>query len=158
MNDTLRRMKPTHLRVLYLHWKGFTGTEIADVVGLSPGTVNAVIHSEAAEEILLGFKNSTLDSMRQVDSELQAMAPALLATKMDLALGSTDEKIRTTNCSDLLAMAGHTPVRRLRVEHTTPEHEEFSTLSEEQIREKLLQAARPRPGGNGRAPDGSAIQ
>jgi len=140
--NILRRLKPRHMHVLYLHWKGFTNKEIADITNFSEGHVSNIITGPNAGEVLDALRAGVYDSMRSVDQELQMVAPALITEKINLALGSADEKVRSTNCMELLQMAGHTPVRRIqRIDAHSEGHEEFGALTEDEIKADLLQKA-----------------
>lgn len=155
--------KPVYLRMVRLYWMGETLMDIAATTGYSPSTVSKVINSENGQEILTQLQTKCFDSMLEVMNEAQAVAPELIREKIQLALHSSDERVRTKNCTDLLQIAGHVPVQRV-VHETDTIDAQFKGKSPDQLRKELLDLIST-PGADSnasttkkdRGPDGSLI-
>lgn len=137
-NFNPRVWKPIYLRILRLYWMGEQQVEIARRLGVSTATVGSVINSDRGKEILTQLQNETFDSMLAVMNEAQAVAPELLQEKIKLALYSPDERIRTRNTSDLLAIAGHVPLHRVSIERPDPLDKKYENITPEQLKVELL--------------------
>jgi len=147
--------KPIYLRILRLYWMGETQVDIAARVGCSAGLVSNVINSDRGKEILSQLESKTFDSMLEVMNEAQAVAPEVIREKIQLALHSNDERIRTKNCTDLLNIAGHVPIHRVSIERPDPLEEKYKDKTADQLRQELLKLkdqAVPEKG-----PDGSLL-
>ncbi len=58
---------------------------------------------------------------------------------MKLAMTAQDERVRNIACSDILAMSGHQPVKRVVLERPDPVAEEFRDKSTEELRRVVLE-------------------
>jgi len=154
-----RRWKPIHLRAVYLYVRGYTFTEIAGLLNYSVQWVQEIIDSAQGQEMLKRVEEHTFDSMLEVQDEVQLVAPEALQRKIQFALSSPDENLANKACSELLAIAGHTPVKRVSVEQADPIHKKYEGRSEEDIRAAIeagLLGETPLEGPK-RGPDGGLL-
>lgn len=134
--------KPVYLRMVRLYWMGETLVDIATMTGYAPSTVGKVINSEQGQEILTQLQGKCFDSMLEVMNEAQAVAPELIREKIHLALHSSNESVRTKNCTDLLQIAGHVPIQRVVHEADTTDAQ-FKGKTPDQLRKELLDLITP---------------
>jgi len=141
-----RLMNPVHLHVLELHLQGLTNNEIATVVQRSAQLVSNVINSPTGQEILSRALEKRLDTLMDVQTMAQMVAPICFKEKVELALYSKNEKVRSTNCKDILEMAGHVPQRSAQIERQ-PDALPNANKTPEELRRELLDAAAGPPTG-----------
>jgi len=167
---TTRRLSPRDFRILFLWVRGLSFIEIAERVSAETGRscsaalVSKVVRSEAAQEILARVESHTLDTMNAVQTDLQMVAPAALARKIQIAMESKDERLANKSCTELLAMAGNGPVRRVSVEPRDAAGDKFGAKTDEQIRASLIAIAQKQtdpvsdePDEPGEGPDGNML-
>jgi hypothetical protein len=111
-----------------------------------------VLHDQSAQEILAQLQDGAMDSMEEVHRQLNDVAPRVLRKKINLALNSADEKVSNAACTDLLHMAGHMPVKRVRIEQPNDLDKKYEGLTEDEIKQKILDQLA------GRGPDGKMLQ
>ncbi len=134
-----RKRRPEHLHVLRLYFAGMTQVDIARVTGYTPQHVGNIVNLPESEEILRELERKTIDTILDVQADAQAIAPVIFEEKIRLALHSADERVRNVACSDILAIAGHQPVKRVQVENIDRGAEDsYEGLSEEEMRAKLI--------------------
>jgi len=133
-----RKLNPSHYRILTLHWRGLPHGEIALEVGVTTQTVSNVVTSESGQAVLEELARRTLDTALDVQTVAQAYAPGALEELVKLAFSSRDERVKKTACTDILAMAGHAPVRRVSIERPDPVDERFKGKSEVEMRAEIL--------------------
>lgn len=133
-----RKFKPAHIHIIRLAWQGHTNFEIASHLGCTEQHVSNIINCDEGQALLAELKNHSISSMTEVQDELQLVTPLILREKIRLALESSDEKVRSTSCSDLLAIAGHTPVRKLEIHREVPDTADLSGKTNEELRSHLL--------------------
>lgn len=121
--------------MVMLEWQGFSQTDIAKRMGRTPANVSLTLCSPEADEIRSQLMNQTLSTMPEIKVAAQLIAPQIFQEKVNLALGSADEKIRNSACSDLLGIAGHSPTKHVEVTHI-PE-DKYKGLSEVELRQKI---------------------
>jgi hypothetical protein len=138
MNWQPRRFKPDYLRICALYWSGRTQKEIAEITGFSPIHVGNIIGCDESQEILRELSQRTLDTVLDVQTEAQAYAPLCLGEKFNLALNAKDERVRNIACTDILAMAGHQPVRRISVEKPDTVVKHYEGLTDDEIRSRVF--------------------
>lgn len=155
--------KPVYLRMIRLYWMGETLIDIGTITGYSPTTVSKVVNSDQGQEILTQLQSKTFDSMLEVMNEAQAVAPELIREKIQLALHSSNETIRTKNCTDLLQIAGHVPVQRV-VHEADQTDAQFKNKTPAQLKQELLELISPASAApsshdstSSRGPDGNLI-
>jgi predicted transcriptional regulator len=157
--NVVKRLKPAHLLMIRLFWAGHTYVEIADKTGYTSQQVMNVLHSEESQEILSQLQGNALDTADEVQSELALVAPAVLDKKIRLALSSPDDRVANSACTDLLHMAGHSPVKRVTIDRANENQKKYEGLSEEQLREKLLESfGQGGVVGRDTGPDGNPLQ
>jgi hypothetical protein len=132
------RWKPFYTQIIRLYWQGLEQVEVAKQLSCSADLVGKVVRSDHGREILKQLDDKTFDSMLDVITMAQAVSVEMFNEKVKLALYSNDEKIRTRNTTDLLAIAGHTPVHRVSIERPDPILEAYKNKTPEQLREALL--------------------
>ena len=129
-----KRFRPSHLRVVALEWAGLDNLEIANRTGYSVQHVSNILTTPEAEEIRIELRKNTLDTMTDIQLEVQAIAPTILHEKIRLAINANDERVRSTSCTDLLHMAGHSPVKRLQLEKIDKGDADLADKSEDELR------------------------
>lgn len=133
------RWKPLYTQIIRLYWSGLDNqAEIAKQLQCSENLVGNVLRSDHAKEILKQLDDHTFDNMLEIITAAQAVSREMFDEKVRLALHSNDEKIRTRNTAELLAIAGHTPVHRVSIERPDPILETYKNRTPEQLRAALL--------------------
>jgi hypothetical protein len=138
MASNRKTFKPRDLHMCLLSWNGYPNTKIALVMGLGEGAVSASLNSPTALEIFSQLKSGAIDSMLSVQTMAQAIAPLVMEQKMTLALGARSETVRNVACSDILEMAGHSPIKRLSIERPDPTADRHLGKTERELREEIL--------------------
>jgi predicted transcriptional regulator len=133
-----------------MFWEGRTYVEIASELGYTNQQVMNVIHDPSSKEILAQLQDGAMDSMEEVHARLNEAAPRILNRKIQLAM-SPDEQVANRACTDLLHMAGHMPVKRVRIEQETSIDEKYKGLTEDEIKAQVLNQL------TGRGPDGKIL-
>lgn len=132
------RWKPFYTQIIRLYWSGLPQNEIAKQLSCDVQTVGKVLNSDHGKEILQQLDAKTFDSMLEVITMAQAVAPEMFNEKVKLALHSNDERVRTRNTAELLAIAGHTPVHRVSIERPDPILDQYKGKTPEELRTALL--------------------
>jgi hypothetical protein len=153
MSYTPKRLKPAHLQVIRLHWMGKDNTEIAAITGYTPQQVSNVINCEDAQKIIEGLNADAIDTMREVQCELQLSAPLYLNNLHEMAFSCADLRVKANINIALLGMAGHVPIKRVVVQDQTVLQKQYEGMSEEDIVADIRGELAP-----GKAPDGSVLQ
>lgn len=135
-----QRHKPFHIRCALLSLAGLTNKEIALEVSKSPETISAVLASAEVQAFLAEYRGQALNSMLEVQTMAQAIAPVAMHEKIRLALNGRDERVRNTACKELLEIAGHTPLHRVSVDRPDHVSEKYAERSDEDIRREIEQA------------------
>lgn len=159
-NWTPRRFQPWQMEIIRLYWRGLTRKEIADRIGCTLQTIARAIDSTDGAAILEELRAGTISTTIEAMAEIQAVVPEVLEQKISLALHSADERVRSKSCTELLEMAGHSPIRHIQIERPDPLEAKYGTKTEEDLRRELLDSARkPNPGaaGGDRGPDGNLV-
>ena len=116
---------------------GETINEIGTKFAIPTSRVQAILASPEAQEILSLLRDNVLNSMLEVNSMAQAIAPTIMERKIHLALNSADERVQDKACTDLLHMAVGTPTKKVQISHTDPVTERHKDMSEDDLREAL---------------------
>lgn len=124
--------------MLRLHFQGLSNLEIASQLNVTPQHVSNVLCTPEAQELLAQLQENTLDTILDVQTQAQAIAPLVFEEKVRLALTAKDEKVRTTNCKDILDIAGHMPVRRVVVETPDRQAERFDKMTIQELQAEML--------------------
>ncbi len=132
-----KNFKPEHIHIVRLHWQGYSNTEIAQHLQLSETHVSVVINCDAAKQLLNELREHTIDGYAETQDDFQLVLPLIRREKIRLALESGDERIRNMACSDILAIAGHSPVRRLEITRGSAQ-QAIDKLTPEQLRDAIL--------------------
>ncbi len=140
MNQTWtpRRFKPLHMRVCTLYWSGLAFAEVGEAVGLSAEHVRRVVESEPGQALLVELSARTLDTVLDVQTVAQAYAPMAIDEKLRLMLHGRDERVRNIAAGDILAIAGHQPVKRISIERPDPVNEKYKGLTDDELRAHVL--------------------
>jgi hypothetical protein len=147
-----QRWTPLHTQIIRMYWMARPISEIADQFAVSESMVRSTINSERGQEIITQLESHTFDTMLEVMTMAQAVAPEMFAEKIKLALYSVDERVRSRNTTDLLAIAGHTPIHRVQIDRPDPILDKFKDKTPQMLRDELLKlkdSANP----NGVGPD-----
>ena len=131
--------RPRWIAVCRLHAQGYSNQEIADKVGYSVVRVSQLLNSEFAKDMQAQLLDRTLNTMLDVQTEMQSYAPMIVREKIRLALEAKSESVRDRSCRDILEMAGNGPVKRLHIERAEVVEDPYKDLSEKDLREKLLE-------------------
>jgi predicted transcriptional regulator len=137
MNWQPRRFRPQHIQVVRLTWQGYSQQEIAEFLGVSSGHVSQVLGCDEAQAMLKQLTQHAISSMDEVQDEVQLVAPLVMREKIRLALDAQDERVRNIACTDILAIAGHTPVKKLQIERNDPRQDELERKTPEELRAGL---------------------
>ena len=140
-----KRFSPAHYRVVYLYWSGVPGqagpqatvTEIANYVGYSATHIQQILASDQAQEILQELHEKKLDTISDIEIAAQALAPEIFQEKVRLALRANDERVRNSACTDVLAIAGHQPVKRVSIERPDAVKERYGAMTDEELRKMI---------------------
>jgi hypothetical protein len=137
---------PIHFKVVRLHLDGHTQQDISRMTGLTPSAVNLILLSPEAQETLEAIKANYLDTMLEVQTQAQLVAPEMLKLKIDLAMNSLDERVRSINAKEVLEIAGHKPDTRLILQRTEDAQAgEHAEATPEELRQQLLAAVAKAP-------------
>jgi predicted transcriptional regulator len=150
-----KNLKPAHLHMIRLFWQGETKTDIALLMHVTPQTVGNVVDSAQGQAILEALQNETIDTMSLVQADAQHCAPLVYDQLFKLAMSSGDDRVRKSACVDILAIAGHVPIRRIAVEKATADPSEYDGKTVEELRSMIFDDLTSNPP---KAPDGSTIQ
>jgi hypothetical protein len=148
----MRNLKPAHLLMIRMFADGFSYVEIASETGYSNQQVMNILQSGPAQEILSQLQETVLDSMAEVHQRLNDVAPRVLDKKIRHALQDADMKVSNQACTDLLHMAGHMPVRQVRIE-AGKVNDKYAGMTEDEIRDKIIAELTQASKG----PDGSLL-
>jgi hypothetical protein len=131
--------RPEHLHIVRLHWQGYSNAEIAQFLQLSEGHISNILNCDEAKRLLGQLQEHTIDSYADTQDDFQLVMPLIRREKIKLALEATDERVRNMACSDILAIAGHTPVRRLEITRGSDSRKaELEKMTPEQLRDAIL--------------------
>ena len=143
MAYTRLNSKPIDMRIALMHWEGYTDIEIAQSLGCSTQKIASVLASANVQQLFAELRDGILDTMLDVRTMAQAIAPRVMEEKISLALDSPDPRVRSVNCKDLLEMAGHRPPDRVQIEKIDRVSEAYVGKTEEEIRAEILRALVP---------------
>lgn len=140
-----KRFSPAHYRVVYAYWAGVpnqagpqaTVGEIAAFIGYSTTHVQMILASDQAQEILQELHEKKVDTISDVEVAAQAVAMPVFQEKVRLALQGNDERVRNSACTDVLAIAGHQPIKRVSIERPDAVRERYGALSDEELRKMI---------------------
>ena len=133
-----RKFKPMHVQIVRLTWQGYTAVDVAQFLGLSEIHVRNIINCDEAQALLSQMKDHAISSSDEVQDEAQLVAPLVMREKIRLALDAQDERVRNIACTDILAIAGHTPVKKLEIQRSDASRDDLTRKTPEQIREDIL--------------------
>ena len=132
------KLQHAHIEFIRLHLAGKSHVEIAMLTDYTPQRVCDVLNSPEAQAIIQQMSDDVLEETAEtVQRGLSDVAPGALNV-LAKQIYSGDEKIAQGAAVHVLHMAGHAPVRRMRVEATSRAQKEYDKLSEDEIRQQLL--------------------
>jgi len=135
----LGSFKDKDFHICYLSARGMSPDQIARGIGVSEYRVNRVVRSEQGREILERIHNKTIDTFGEVQAAVQAIAPVILYEKVATALNpEVDPRVRNQAQTEILHMAGHSPVKRMALEVADPVADKYRGLSETDLRAAAL--------------------
>jgi len=141
-SQTLKNINPRHLLVYQLHARGLFNKDIAWIVGIAESTVSMILGTPIAKELFNEMQAIGFDTIADVQQMVQVAAPAIIQEKVRLALSATDERVRSTSCMDILAIAGHKPISRVVIEQPSLGRGKYEGLGEEELRMELLKSVK----------------
>lgn len=133
-----RKFKPVHVQIVRLAWQGYEASEIAQVLSLSEIHVRNIINCDESQAMLAQMKEHAINSSDEVQDECQLVAPLMVREKIKLALEAKDERVRGINASDILAIAGHTAVKKLEITRSDASRDDLSKKTPQQMRDEIL--------------------
>lgn len=145
-----KRLKPSHLDMVTLHLAGESNDDIGVKLGYTAQQVSNILNCPEVLEILDALRKESINSMAQVQAEVQLYAPEILRKKIDYALHGSDDRVRNAAQTELLHIAGHSPVRYVTVENKDEVLEKYKDKSEDELRKIIT--------GEKRGPDGHLLQ
>jgi hypothetical protein len=128
---------PLALRICQFYWYGENHDQLAKRFSVTKSYVQSALSTPECRAILEELENRTLDTMLQVATTAQAIAPAIMEEKIRLALESPDDRVRATSCKDILEMAGHSPVKRIQLNRPDAAGAKHEGMSESELRDSL---------------------
>lgn len=144
------KMNDRHHRIMRLHLLGYSGREIASMLGLSESRVSIVINSNLGRCQSAIMKSEADTSAIETARRIREVAPKALQVIEDiLADDSVPSSVRLKAAQDALDRAGHGAVKKLDVRSTSV------ALSPDDL-EDLKQAALARAKASGLVVDTSA--
>lgn len=129
-----KKITPKQLRVITLWFNRMSNQDIATETGYTPQQVSNLINTEWAQEILGKLQEQTLDTIMDVQTEAQAVAPMIMQETIRLALHGVAEPTRTANCKTILEIAGHRPVTRIDMNAHMDARTKYDQMTDEELR------------------------
>jgi hypothetical protein len=148
-----KKLRPAHLLMIRLHWQGESNTDIAMMTDYTPQQVSNILASAEAQELLAGLRAEVMDTMAQVQTDAQFVAPVLFENIVALAMHASDERVKLHANLAAIGIAGHVPTRRIQVVGDSIVAKKFEDMSEEEIRNSITGELAPAKG-----PDGNILQ
>jgi len=134
-----KTFKPEHIHIVRLHWHGYDNSEIAQMLGCSEPHVSLIINCDEAQKLLQQLKEHAIDSYQDTQDDFQLVLPLVRKEKIKLALEATDERVRNMACSDILAIAGHTPQHRVELTRgKDSESRKLDQMTPDQLRDAIM--------------------
>lgn len=134
-----RKFKPQHVNIVRLAWQGYTVYEIAQFIGMSEAHVSSVINCDEAQALFSQLREHAINSSDEIQDEAQLIAPRVMQEKIRLALEADDERVRNIACSDILAIAGHTPVKKMEITRSDVSRDSIAQKTPAEIRKGILE-------------------
>lgn len=133
-----KRAPAITLRIVMLQMQGHTEAEIAVMTGYSGSGVSTILTSPDAEIIRREITSRVIDTMADIQSDIQALAPTMLQEKLKLAMTAKSETVRNNAITDLLELAGHTPVKQVSIHRANPIDADYTDKTEQAIRDEIM--------------------
>jgi hypothetical protein len=133
-----RKFKPVHVQIVRLCWQGYSAVEIAQFLGISEIHVRNIINCDEAQAMLSQMKEHAINSSDEIQDEAQLVAPLVMREKIRLALEAGDERVRNVACSDILAIAGHTAVKKLEISRSENSRDDLTRKTPRELQEDIL--------------------
>lgn len=108
------------------------------MTGYSPSGVGAILNSPDAEIIRREITSRVIDTMADIQSDIQALAPTMLQKKIELAMTAKSETVRNNAITDLLELAGHVPVKQVAIHRANPIDADYKDKTEKAIRDEIM--------------------
>lgn len=124
--------------MIRLHWQGESNTDIAMMTDYTPQQVSNIIASAEAQELLAGLRAEVVDTMAQVQTDAQFVAPVLFENIIALAMHAGDERVKLHANIAALGIAGHVPVRRVQVQGDSAVTKKFEDMTEDEIKASII--------------------
>lgn len=150
-----RGYKPLHLRMIHMYHQGFTMDEIALEVGTTPQQVSNIIATPEAQDLLARVREATFDSIIDIRTNFQSMAPECASKLFNLAMTAKDSRTQLSACTAILDRAGHTATKRVEIGAPGDFEKDITDLTEDELRDDIrrelgLAAAAPDPATPGK--------
>jgi hypothetical protein len=147
-----REVKFDHLRhdrhlisICYAHFCGETIDAIAKSFGCNWNIVKKILATETAQQLLEAFKQNSIDTLQQVQSIAQALAPEAIWKIAEHMRGPAARESLTAAIK-LTEISGHKPVNRVLHERPHAVDEKYRDKTPEDIRKENLALFDKKPG------------
>lgn len=114
------RIDERHLQIIMLRSCGMDQGRIAQITGFTEPWVSIILNHPDAQYVLARMVSYSADNVLDMQTRIQAVAHEAFDTVVDVMRTSRDEKLRSRNAFEILAMAGYGPTQRISatVEHS----------------------------------------
>ncbi len=129
--------QPAHFEVLRLWAANLSIKEIAEETALEEAEVTRVVKGPAGKRLLQAMYDGTLETVRHMQVSIQALAPRALE-RLSKQLDSANEMVAHRAAVWVLEAAGHTPLRRLEIQHHL-DSDEREALTLEELRQHAIE-------------------
>jgi len=133
-----RRPPAITLRLVMLEMQGFDLAYITSLTNYASSTISTILASPEAINIRREIQARVIDTVAEIQTDLQAIAPTLLQEKIQLALTAKSENVRNNALTGLLELAGHVPVKQVEIRRATLIEEEYKDKTEEAIKAEIM--------------------
>lgn len=148
-----KQFKAFHLQLVLAHWNEpwVSQADLATRFGITQAWASQILTSPESREIIEQLKNRSLDTIMDVQAQLQAIAPVALQERIKIAMDAgTPIAIRDRSLQSILEMAGHSPVKRVQLQRGDPVAERIAAMSDAEIQDDLLKVVGANTGPDGR--------
>jgi len=156
MQPLTKRLQPAQVALIRLFWEGDSMATIAIKTGLPEHEIESLLTSDSAQAILQQLNDQTFDSMGDIEAAIQLGAVKAVKRKLDL-IDSIDERVANSAATDILHMAGHAPVKRVRLERQSPTERKYANMTDDEIQLEIAQRLGLPAPGDANGPDGRPL-
>ena len=129
--------QPWQFEALRLWVAGVPVEEIAWSVEQQLTIVQKLVKSKPAKVLIATMQDGLLDTVKHVQVNIQALAPKALE-RMSALIDSKNELVAARASMWVLEAAGHTPLRRLEIQHRL-DSDDMEDMTVEQLRARAIE-------------------